>query len=313
MSVVLEEEDDTLKPKDEAFEAVEPISPPTSSTHSHSASPPLLQAAGTSTEKNSVAEGSRVREPQQQQQAERQRQSRSPPRHHETGSSTGQQGQKRGIEGETKRAKAVPTPSSPTSLVPAILGVNVADPVMQMLAGQTALVEPENSVPRGRVHLSQFPDEIMLLIFRFLGGRGISGLSSASRVCRRWYHFSQDPEVWRHLCVLAWASDTRSLGPLFGSSWKRMYTERPRIRLDGLYINRISYMRQGLTEGSYYQPMHVIVYYRYLRFFGDSTVLSFVRILPSPSTQHVPPINCFVLLVCLFISPCSAPMTPPKP
>lgn len=32
------------------------------------------------------------------------------------------------------------------------------------------------------------------------------------------------------------------------------------------------YMRQGVTEGSYYQPVHQVQYYRYIRFFQNGTV-----------------------------------------
>jgi len=71
-----------------------------------------------------------------------------------------------------------------------------------------------------------------------------------------------------------------------------MYLNRPRLRFDGIFISKYkiqpnfksfknlffpinncfcvgknTYVRQGTTEWTYHQPVHSVVYYRYLRFF----------------------------------------------
>lgn len=53
-----------------------------------------------------------------------------------------------------------------------------------------------------------------------------------------------------------------------------MYLERPRLNFDGVYISKSSYARAG-EKGldNFYQPWHLVEYYRYLRFFSDGTVL----------------------------------------
>jgi len=58
-------------------------------------------------------------------------------------------------------------------------------------------------------------------------------------------------------------------------SWRFIYIERPHVLLQGVYISKCSYIRFG--ESSFqdhsYRPWHIVVYYRFLRFFGDGTVL----------------------------------------
>ncbi|KAG0651841.1 F-box pof7 [Hyphodiscus hymeniophilus] len=61
------------------------------------------------------------------------------------------------------------------------------------------------------------------------------------------------------------------------SSWQQMFRLRPRIRFNGCYISYINYMRPGMaspSQVSWATPVHIITYYRYLRFFRDGTVIS---------------------------------------
>jgi len=60
--------------------------------------------------------------------------------------------------------------------------------------------------------------------------------------------------------------------PYYGS-WRKMYLERPRLRFDGIYISTCNYMRPGIGQ-SWYSPILMVTYYRYLRFFPNGTCLS---------------------------------------
>ena len=51
-------------------------------------------------------------------------------------------------------------------------------------------------------------------------------------------------------------------------SYRQHYFERARVRTDGVYICKVSYFRPGMTEGAFFQPIHLVTYYRYLRFFS---------------------------------------------
>jgi F-box protein 9 len=63
----------------------------------------------------------------------------------------------------------------------------------------------------------------------------------------------------------------------YASSWRQLFRSRPRIRFGGCYISTVNYTRAGanstntLTWGA---PVHVVTYFRYLRFFRDGSCIS---------------------------------------
>lgn len=59
----------------------------------------------------------------------------------------------------------------------------------------------------------------------------------------------------------------------YNGSWRKMYLDRPRLRFDGIYISTCNYMRPGIGQ-SWYSPILMVTYYRYLRFFPNGTCLS---------------------------------------
>lgn len=59
-----------------------------------------------------------------------------------------------------------------------------------------------------------------------------------------------------------------------------MYTERPHLRYGGVYVSRNTYIRVGIINLDCRNPVHLVVYYRYFRFFEDGTVLT--RTSPDP-------------------------------
>ena len=63
----------------------------------------------------------------------------------------------------------------------------------------------------------------------------------------------------------------------YNSSWLQMFRSRPRIRFNGCYISIVNYVRPGAvspTQTSWNTPVHIVTYYRYLRFFRDGTAIS---------------------------------------
>jgi F-box protein 9 len=71
---------------------------------------------------------------------------------------------------------------------------------------------------------------------------------------------------------------TKALFPrLYGSSWRQMFRNRPRIRFNGCYISTVNYIRTGVANANHItwnSPVHIVTYYRYLRFYRDGTVIS---------------------------------------
>ncbi|KAI1636524.1 hypothetical protein F4809DRAFT_383430 [Biscogniauxia mediterranea] len=74
---------------------------------------------------------------------------------------------------------------------------------------------------------------------------------------------------------------------LYNSSWQRMFRRRPRIRFNGCYISTVNYIRagqHGANQTAWGSPVHIVTYYRYLRFFRDGTVIS---LLSTEEPAHV--------------------------
>lgn len=87
-------------------------------------------------------------------------------------------------------------------------------------------------------------------------------------------------------------SVTHSLVPRPYSSWRQMFRSRPRIRFNGCYISTVNYIRTGqastnqATWGG--SPIHIVTYYRYLRFFRDGTAVSLLTTIePSGVVHHL--------------------------
>ncbi|KAK4105365.1 hypothetical protein N658DRAFT_482874 [Parathielavia hyrcaniae] len=76
---------------------------------------------------------------------------------------------------------------------------------------------------------------------------------------------------------------------LYSCSWQRMFRLRPRIRFNGCYISTVNYIRAGqanvnsVTAGL---PVHIVTYYRYLRFFRDGTVISLLTTAEPADVVH---------------------------
>lgn len=85
---------------------------------------------------------------------------------------------------------------------------------------------------------------------------------------------------------------TRSLVPGSYPTWKALFRHRPRVRFNGCYISTVNYVRTGqmstnqATWGG--APIHIVTYYRYLRFFRDGAVISLLTTSePSEVVHHL--------------------------
>ena len=60
-------------------------------------------------------------------------------------------------------------------------------------------------------------------------------------------------------------------------NYRTMFRSRPRIRFNGCYISTVNYIRPGASSSSqisWNTPVHIVTYYRYLRFFRDGSCVS---------------------------------------
>lgn len=123
----------------------------------------------------------------------------------------------------------------------------------------------------------------------------VSSVHNFALVCKKFLLLTRAQSIWRHLCEDAYhthnipkeRSDLIQLdvvNRVYNGNWLKMFIERPRIRFEGIYISTCHYLRPGSSETSWNQPIHVVTYYRYLRFFPDGTILKY---LSTDEPMHV--------------------------
>lgn len=129
------------------------------------------------------------------------------------------------------------------------------------------------------------PDDLLLRILKSLSTIHAPSIDQLAQTCRKMYLISRHPDLWRHMALQAEARSSPNLPYPFYPSYRDLFLLRPRIRTDGIYISKITYFRSGISENSMNNPVHLVTYYRYLRFFGASegyTVWWLVSSKPPP-------------------------------
>ncbi|RAL37854.1 hypothetical protein DM860_000548 [Cuscuta australis] len=119
------------------------------------------------------------------------------------------------------------------------------------------------------------PDELFFEIFSRMNPYT---LGKAACVCRKWRYTIRNPIFWRNACLKAWQitgveENYMNLQLKFNGSWRRMWLLRPRLRTDGIYVSRNTYIRAGVAELKITNPVHIVCYYRYLRFYPSGRFL----------------------------------------
>ncbi|KAI8335127.1 hypothetical protein BC941DRAFT_431310 [Chlamydoabsidia padenii] len=132
------------------------------------------------------------------------------------------------------------------------------------------------------VLIAKLPNEIILTILKHLFLKSLSSSAKVALVCKRFFLLTRSPTIWRYLCEHAYRPPGKTLADSqriqsahvqhYGS-WYHMYIQRPRIRYDGVYIATCHYIRPGTSDTAWNQPIHLVTYYRYLRFFTDGKVI----------------------------------------
>ncbi|KAK9906432.1 hypothetical protein WJX75_001739 [Coccomyxa subellipsoidea] len=128
---------------------------------------------------------------------------------------------------------------------------------------------------------AKLPEEILTQILSKLPSLS---LGLAQCVCKQFRSLCCTDTLWRPASVEAfWQEFSREAAPVasihalvrsqYRGSWHKMFMERPHLRFDGLYVSRNTYIRTGLVEWRVKNPVHLVCYYRYFRFFPDGTLL----------------------------------------
>ncbi|KAJ5151263.1 uncharacterized protein N7482_010515 [Penicillium canariense] len=176
--------------------------------------------------------------------------------------------------------------------------------------------------------IANVPSEVLVEILRHIALRDPATFGRMALVCKRLaYHFAHEQHIWRRICQrpefgfhgmhYAFVCDTlgRPIYTLDGqrytpfptevpaeipkplSSWSQVFQSYPRIRFTGIYISTVNYTRPGATSSfqnvSWNSPIHIVTYYRYLRFYPDGSVVSLlsttepVDVVPHISKENI--------------------------
>ncbi|KAK9167522.1 hypothetical protein Scep_002713 [Stephania cephalantha] len=124
------------------------------------------------------------------------------------------------------------------------------------------------------IHRS-LPDELLFEVFARMNPYT---LGRAACVCRKWRYTIRNPVFWRSACLKAWQlsgaiANYKILESKYDCSWRKMWLSRPRVRTDGLYVSRNTYIRAGVAEWKVTNPVHLVCYFRYMRFFPNGKLL----------------------------------------
>ncbi|SPP81398.1 F-box only protein 9 [Drosophila guanche] len=133
------------------------------------------------------------------------------------------------------------------------------------------------------LHISDLPPEIVMRILRWVVSSQLDmrSLEQCSAVCKGFYVYARDEELWRLACVKVWG---HSIGTLDAQdaenstvyySWRDMFIRRERVNFSGCYISKTTYLRMGENsfQDQFYRPVQLVEYYRYIRFMPDGKVL----------------------------------------
>ncbi|KAI9350098.1 hypothetical protein BDR26DRAFT_851856 [Obelidium mucronatum] len=131
------------------------------------------------------------------------------------------------------------------------------------------------------VVIAIFPSELITHIIRWSLVLDFSSLEQIASTCRYFQHQTLTAGLWRWLCHKYYARPAYSynsvaistqLAERYRNCWLTMWSEKPRVSFEGLYISRVNYIRQGYAE-SYQNPYLIVTYFRYLRLFRDGSML----------------------------------------
>ena len=84
------------------------------------------------------------------------------------------------------------------------------------------------------------------------------------------------------------AFDPFPLSPKY-PDYQHMLHNRPRLRFNGCYISTVNYIRPGgntASQVTWNTPVHIVTYYRYLRFFRDGTCASLLTTTEPTDVVH---------------------------
>ncbi|KAM3727271.1 F-box only protein [Dirofilaria immitis] len=146
-------------------------------------------------------------------------------------------------------------------------------------------------VERGRFFEPEFSDkscaiallpvELLSILIRYIVGSELDVycLELLSMTSAGFYVLARDGELWHAICRWTFgAKYVNSISFATLASWRQLYITRSHPYFHGVYIGKVTYLRNGETsfQDQFYKPWHIVVYYRMLKFFADGTVVMII-------------------------------------
>lgn len=172
--------------------------------------------------------------------------------------------------------------------------------------------------------IKKLPTEVLLELFRHIAVKDVSIYARLASVCKKFaYHVYTEKNTWKRVALgyefglasqkyhfntdiqgrpVIWQTledddDDEKPMPLVTDDlfqkeqdWRELFHSYPRIRFTGVYISTVNYTRSGgptLTPSTWGLQVHIVTYYRYLRFFRDGTVLSLLTVEAPADVVHL--------------------------
>lgn len=138
--------------------------------------------------------------------------------------------------------------------------------------GDKLSCKPDVALSVGDTHFSHLPPEIVVYILQWILSEDcdVRSLERFSAVCRGFYLYARDKDLWKLLCQKMWTVECKGPKLLGYDSWRQMFIRRPHPIFDGIYIAKTSYVRQGdQSLGNSYRHWQLVEYFRYIRLFSD--------------------------------------------
>ena len=171
--------------------------------------------------------------------------------------------------------------------------------------------------------IASIPEEILVEILLAIAVSDIASFAFVAQVCKRVaYLIVTEERIWKTIALdkkfgfaamhYSYACDLlgyplhdqvlwkttqiptqlrfHDLTPSVYSTYRAQFRARPRIRFNGCYISTVNYTRPGAAsqtqQYTWSSPIHVVTYFRYLRFFRDGTVISLLTTAEPADVVH---------------------------
>jgi F-box protein 9 len=188
------------------------------------------------------------------------------------------------------------------------------------IVGAPPLIEGDQPPP---CHVSSLPSEVLLEILLQTAILDPASFVRLGTVCKALaYHVCTETQIWKRVALGAefglasqvydfsttlqgrelidrtvdavpdrFSITEHSFPDQRHQDWREVFHSYPRIRFTGVYISTVNYTRPGGASASqvmWNSPVHIVTYYRYLRFFRDGTVISLLTTNePIEVVQHL--------------------------